>query len=220
MAEVSISILDVKEDDSIKTFYNLETAKPDYFHIDVMDGKFVKENNLEKMRDYTLKIHSMTMTPLDVHLMVEDPKNEFDYFIDQGADKITFHYEVYKSNDDILNDIKYLIQNHVKVGIAINPDTDIEKVYEILPYVHSVLIMTVFPGKGGQDIIEATIEKIRSLKNYCLENDLDLDIEADGGINDKNADKVVKAGANIIVSGSYILKSKEYISDVKILKNI
>lgn len=220
MAEVSISILDVKEDDSIKTFYNLETAKPDYFHIDVMDGKFVKENNLEKMRDYTLKIHSMTMTPLDVHLMVEDPKNEFDYFIDQGADKITFHYEVYKSNDDILNDIKYLIQNHVKVGIAINPDTDIEKVYEILPYVHSVLIMTVFPGKGGQDIIEATIEKIRSLKNYCLENDLDLDIEADGGINDKNADKVVKAGANIIVSGSYILKSKEYISAVKFLKNI
>lgn len=220
MAEVSISILDVKEDDSIKTFYNLETAKPDYFHIDVMDGKFVKENNLEKMRDYTLKIHSMTMTPLDVHLMVEDPKNEFDYFIDQGADKITFHYEVYKSNDEILNDIKYLIQNHVKVGIAINPDTDIEKVYEILPYVHSVLIMTVFPGKGGQDIIEATIEKIRSLKNYCLENDLDLDIEADGGINDKNADKVVKAGANIIVSGSYILKSKEYISAVKFLKNI
>lgn len=220
MAEVSISILDVKEDDSIKTFYNLETAKPDYFHIDVMDGKFVKENNLEKMRDYTLKIHSMTMTPLDVHLMVENPKNEFDYFIDQGADKITFHYEVYKSNDDILNDIKYLIQNHVKVGIAINPDTDIEKVYEILPYVHSVLIMTVFPGKGGQDIIEATIEKIRSLKNYCLENDLDLDIEADGGINDKNADKVVKAGANIIVSGSYILKSKEYISAVKFLKNI
>lgn len=220
MAEVSISILDVKEDDSIKTFYNLETAKPDYFHIDVMDGKFVKENNLEKMRDYTLKIHSMTMTPLDVHLMVEDPKNEFNYFIDQGADKITFHYEVYKSNDDILNDIKYLIQNHVKVGIAINPDTDIEKVYEILPYVHSVLIMTVFPGKGGQDIIEATIEKIRSLKNYCLENDLDLDIEADGGINDKNADKVVKAGANIIVSGSYILKSKEYISAVKFLKNI
>lgn len=220
MAEVSISILDVKEDDSIKTFYNLETAKPDYFHIDVMDGKFVKENNLEKMRDYTLKIHSMTMTPLDVHLMVENPKNEFDYFIDQGADKITFHYEVYKSNDDILNDIKYLIQNHVKVGIAINPDTDIEKVYEILPYVHSVLIMTVFPGKGGQDIIEATIEKIRSLKNYCLENDLDLDIEADGGINDKNADKVVKAGANIIVSGSYILKSKDYISAVKFLKNI
>lgn len=220
MAEVSISILDVKEDDSIKTFYNLETAKPDYFHIDVMDGKFVKENNLEKMRDYTLKIHSMTMTPLDVHLMVEEPKNEFDYFIDQGADKITFHYEVYKSNGDILNDIKYLIQNHVKVGIAINPDTDIEKVYEILPYVHSVLIMTVFPGKGGQDIIEATIEKIRSLKNYCLENDLDLDIEADGGINDKNADKVVKAGANIIVSGSYILKSKEYISAVKFLKNI
>ena len=90
-----------------------------------------------------------------------------------------------------IQSIKYLIQNHVKVGIAINPDTDIEKVYEILPYVHSVLIMTVFPGKGGQDIIEATIEKIRSLKNYCLENDLDLDIEADGGINDKNADKVV-----------------------------
>lgn len=220
MAEVSISILDVKEEDSIKTFYNLETAKPDYFHIDVMDGKFVEKNNLEKMKDYTLKIHSMTMTPLDVHLMVENPRNEFDYFIDQGADKITFHYEVYKDNDEILNDIRYLIQNHIKVGIAINPDTDIEKIYEILPYVHSVLIMTVFPGKGGQDIIEATMKKITNLKNYCLENDLDLDIEADGGINDKNADKVVEAGANIIVSGSYILKSKDYISAVKFLKNI
>ena len=102
MAEVAVSVLDIDEEDAVDYFYNIETAKIDYFHIDVMDGDFVEKNTVLKMRDYTLKIHNITMTPIDVHLMVENPKEHFDYFIDQGADRITFHIEACKDKDEVL----------------------------------------------------------------------------------------------------------------------
>lgn len=218
MAEVSISTLDVKEENAVNTFYNVETAKIDYFHIDAMDGKFVEKNNLEQMKDYALKIHTICMTPLDVHLMVENPREVIDDFLDQEPDRITFHLEVCRDKDDALSIIRYLIENGVKVGIAVSPDTDIEKLYEYLPYVHMVLIMTVIPGKGGQALIPETLEKVRKLKEYCDKNDLDIDIEVDGGINDVTGKEAVNAGANILVAGSYIWKAENYKDAVSKLK--
>ena len=106
MIQVAISVLDVNEDNSVKTFYNLETAKPDFFHIDVMDGIFVEKNTLNKMRDYALKLHNISMTPLDVHLMVEKPMDFLDYFIDQGADRISFHIEACKDEEEIIGILK------------------------------------------------------------------------------------------------------------------
>lgn len=218
MAEVSVSTLDVKEENSVNTFYNVETAKIDYFHIDVMDGKFVEKNNLEQMKDYALKIHTVCMTPLDVHLMVENPKEVIDDFIDQEPDRITFHLEACTDKDEVLDIVKYLIENGVKVGIAVNPDTDIQKVYEYLPYIHMVLVMTVIPGKGGQALIPETLDKVRNLKEYCDKNDLDIDIEVDGGITDITGKDAKEAGANILVAGSYIWKSEDYKSAVAKLK--
>lgn len=220
MAEVSVSVLDVEEENAINVFYNIETAKIDYFHIDVMDGEFVKKDNVLQMRDYTLKIKNISMTPIDVHLMVKNPKEHLDYFIDQEVNRITFHIEVCSDKEEIISIIKYLNENGIKVGIAVNPDTEIEKVYDILPYIHMVLIMSVVPGMGGQEFIPETAEKISKLKEYCNEKNIEIDIEVDGGINDETGKKVINAGANILVSGNYVLNADDYKEAINKLKNI
>ena len=216
MVEVSTSILSMKEKEESKTIMGLEIAKTDYFHIDVMDGKFVLKNTYEKMMEYSSYIKRISNLPLDVHLMVEDVRGAIDDFLSFEPNIITFHLEAIKNSDkekekeEILNIIKYIKENNCKVGIAIKPDTKIEEVYEFLPYIHMCLIMTVEPGKGGQELIETTIGKIKTLKKYIDENDIEIDIEVDGGINLATANKVKEAGANILVSGTAILMAKDY----------
>ena len=216
MVEVSTSILSMKEKEESKTIMGLEIAKTDYFHIDVMDGKFVLKNTYEKMMEYSSYIKRISNLPLDVHLMVEDVRGAIDDFLLFEPNIITFHLEAIKNSDkekkkeEILNIIKYIKENNCKVGIAIKPDTKIEEVYEFLPYIHMCLIMTVEPGKGGQELIETTISKIKTLKKYIDENDIEIDIEVDGGINLATANKVKEAGANILVSGTAILMAKDY----------
>ena len=216
MVEVSTSILSMKEKEESKTIMGLEIAKTDYFHIDVMDGKFVLKNTYDKMIEYSSYIKRISNLPLDVHLMVEDVRGAIDDFLSFEPNIITFHLEAIKNSDkekkkeEILNIIKYIKENNCKVGIAIKPDTKIEEVYEFLPYIHMCLIMTVEPGKGGQELIETTIDKIKTLKNYIDENNIEIDIEVDGGINLATANKVKEAGANILVSGTAILMAKDY----------
>ena len=216
MVEVSTSILSMKEKEESKTIMELEIAKTDYFHIDVMDGKFVSKNTYEKMIEYSSYIKRISNLPLDVHLMVEDVRGAIDDFLSFEPNIITFHLEAIKNEDkekgkaEILDIIRYIKENNCKVGIAIKPDTKIEDVYEFLPYIHMCLIMTVEPGKGGQELIEATIDKIKTLKKYIDENNIEIDIEVDGGINLATADKVKEAGANILVSGTAILMAKDY----------
>lgn len=208
--EISISTLDIDEENAVSTFYNVETAKIDYFHIDAMDGKFVKNNNMKKMKDYALKINTICMTPLDVHLMVENPKEVIEDFVDYNPDRITFHLEACTDKEEVMEIIKRLSDEGIKAGIAISLDTSVQKVYEFLPYIHMVLVMTVVPGLGGQALIPETLDKVSELKKYCDENDFDIDIEVDGGITDSTANKAVEAGANILVVGSYVWKSDDY----------
>ena len=106
-----------------------------------------------------------------------------------------------------INKIK---ENHCKVGISVKPETNIENIYEFLPYIHMVLVMTVEPGKGGQTLLNDMVNKISTLKKHIEENNIEIDIEADGGINLKTAESVKKAGANILVSGTAILIAKDY----------
>lgn len=218
MAEIAVSVLDVEEENAVSYFYNIETAKIDYFHIDVMDGKFVEKNNVDQMKDYALKIHNISMTPIDVHLMVENPREYFDDFIDQGADRISFHIEACKDKDEAMSNIKYLVANGVKASIAINPDTTIEMLYDFLPYIHMVLIMSVVPGKGGQKFIPGTDKKICELRKYCDDNNIDIDIEVDGGINNMTCRDAISSGATILVAGNYILSSDNYSKAVRDLK--
>ena len=218
MTEVALSLLDVDEENSLNVFYNIETAKIDYFHVDLMDGEFVEGENILKMRDFALKIHSISRTPMAVHLMVQRPMDYIDEFCDLGADRIIFHIETCTDKEEVLDIIRYIVESGKKVGIAVNLTTDIERVYEFLPFIHLVLVMSVKPGKGGQTFNKQALEKIKKLKEYCYENDLDLDIEVDGGINDITGKDAVESGANILVSGSYILKSDNYKEAVNKLK--
>jgi len=207
MIEIATSVLNVKEE-ATKCFYDLEVAGTDYFHIDVMDGRFVNNNTEEIMLDYATTLSHITSIGLDVHLMCQDIEKYVDEYIMLEPDSITFHIEVIKNHAqamEIINDIK---SNNVKVGIALNPKTDIKDVLEYLPYIHKVLVMTVEPGLGGQKLIEDTIEKIKNLKKYIEERTLDTIIEADGGINNSNIEVLVKAGLDIAVSGAYIVNAE------------
>ena len=219
MVEISTSILSVDEETYIKTFYDLEFAKTDYFHVDVMDGKFVDNNTSAKMLKYANDIKHISNTPLDVHLMVEDVKQYLEDYIPLEPRIITFHIEAIKDEEEIRKLIKYIKQNNIKVGLAISPKTDIEKVYKFLEEIHLVLVMSVEPGYGGQKLIPETLEKAKKLKQHCEENNIEIDIEMDGGIYISNCEQVKEAGVNIIVAGSAILHAEEgYEKAIKELK--
>ena len=218
MVEISTSILNIKKEGAIKTLYNLETAKTDYFHIDVMDGNFVENNTNDTMLEYCEYLNSITNVPLDVHLMVADVEEYIKSYLVFEPNTITVHYEAAENIDELKKWVKLIKDSHCKAGVSIKPNTPVEETYEILPYVHTVLIMTVEPGKGGQKLIPETIEKIRKLKKHIEENGLELDIEADGGINLDNVKKIIEAGCNIIVAGTAITNSNNYAETIQKLK--
>ena len=219
MVEVSTSILSMQQGDEAETILKLEKSKTDYFHIDVMDGKFVEKNTFDKMREYSEYIKRISNLPLDVHLMVEDVETAISVFETIQPNIITFHLEACKDENEVIQTIKRIKESNIKVGIAIKPNTKIEEVYKYIPYVHMVLVMTVEPGKGGQTMITDMLEKISKLKTYIEENEYDIDIEADGGINLATAERVKKAGANILVSGTAILQAVDYKTIIDELKN-
>lgn len=219
MVEVSTSILSLKKGEESKTFFELEAAKTDYFHIDVMDGKFVEKDTYEKMLEYSDYIKRISNLPLDVHLMVENVKTAIDDFLAVEPNIITFHLEACKDKNEVHEIIKYIKENNCKVGISIKPNTPIEEVYEFLPYIHMCLVMTVEPGKGGQTLLTDMLNKIEKLKKHIKENNLEVDIEADGGINLKTAPDVKNAGANILVAGTAILMANDYKVIIDELKN-
>lgn len=200
------------------TFYNLEVAKTDYFHIDVMDGEFVKNDTIELMGEYAGQIKQISNLPLDVHLMVKDVRAFINAYIPYFPNTITFHLEACKDKEEVLALIKLIKENNIKVGLSIKPNTKTEEIYEYLPYLHSVLIMTVEPGYGGQELIPETIEKVTSLKEYIENNNIEIDIEVDGGINLNNVEKLKQAGANIIVAGTAIINSKDYKKAIEEIK--
>ena len=218
MVEVSTSLLNVEKENAIATIYNLEVAKTNYFHIDVMDGKFVEKDTTEKMHEYCSNIKQISNIPLDVHLMVEDVKAYIDSFIPYEPNIITFHLEACKDKKEVLDLIKYIKENNIKVGLSIKPNTKVEEIVEYLPLIHLVLVMTVEPGYGGQKLIPETIEKVKELKEYIDRNNIDIDIEVDGGINLENKEELKEAGANIIVAGSAIVNSKDFNETIAKLK--
>lgn len=218
MAEVSTSILGVDKEEIIQTIYNLEISKTDYFHIDVMDGEFVENNTNSKMLEFCEYINSVSNVPLDVHLMVKDIKNYIDSYSIFYPNLITFHYEACQKDDEVYEVINYIKEKGKRVGISVKPNTSVEKIIKFLPFIHVVLIMTVEPGKGAQKLIENTLEKISYLKKYIEEKKLEVEIEADGGINLENVEKIKQLGCDIIVSGTAIIKSKDYAQTINRMK--
>ena len=219
MVEVSASILNMDNENAIKNLYELETALIDYFHIDVMDGKFVKDNTTEKMIEYSEYISSISSLPLDIHLMVEDVEQYIKSFSVFEPNLITFHIEARKNKEEMFELIKLVKESNSRVGLAIKPNTRIEEIYNYLPYIHSVLIMTVEPGLGGQELIPETIEKISRMKKYLEQEKLEVDIQADGGINLQNIDLLKQAGVSNVVVGNALMKTKDKKDMINKLKN-
>ncbi len=210
MVEISTSILSVKKGEESKTFFALEAAKTDYFHIDVMDGKFVEKDTYQTMIEYASYIRRISNAPLDVHLMVQDIKQAVDDFCAVQPNIITFHLEACKDEEEVWKTIEYIKKNNCKVGISVKPNTNIEEIYKYLPYIHMCLVMTVEPGKGGQTYLSEMTQKVKTLKEYIDNNQIEIDIEVDGGINLRTAPEVKQAGANILVAGTAILNAVDY----------
>ncbi len=216
--EISTSILSVKKENAIQTFYNLEVAKTDYFHIDVMDGKFVEQNTTENMLEYATTIKHISNIPLDIHLMVKKPIEQIKKYIPLNPTYITIHYESFKNEKELEDTLLYIKQNGCRAGISIKPNTPVEKIYSYLGKISLILVMTVEPGYGGQELITNTISKIDKLSNYIKENKLNCYIEADGGINLNNINQLKSSGLDIAVVGSAIINSnhmKETIAKMK-----
>ena len=169
----------------------------DYFHVDVMDGHFVP--NLSFGVPVVKGLKKFTDVPLDVHLMIDNPSKYIEPFINAGSDIVTVHVEV---EDDIMCCLKKIKEMGAKSGLALNPDTDPAKLMPYLEYTDMVLQMTVFPGFGGQSMVEEAIKNISVIRSMIG----DKDLEVDGGITAENVDVLVKEGANVIVSGSGIFK--------------
>ena len=219
MVEVSASILNlIGNEDVTHEFYDLEVSKTDYFHIDVMDGRFVEKDTAKEMKEFSLTLSHITNIGLDIHLMVENIEEFIDEYIELEPEYISFHEEASKTRERTMELIQTIKENGIKAGIAINPATPIKNIKEFLPYLHLVIVMTVVAGKGGQKFMPENLEKIKELRKYIDENELNVIIEADGGINFETAKLVKEAGADIVVSGNFLLNSENKKETIKKLK--
>ena len=216
--EISTSLLNVNEEKIVKTIYDLEVAHTDYFHIDVMDGRFVENDTSEKMRKFAEYLNQITNIPMDVHLMVTNIKEYIDSYLIFNPHIITFHYEACKNKEEVEKYISYIKENNCKVGLAIKPNTKIEEIKEFLPKLNLLLIMSVEPGKGGQVFIPQTISKIKEATVVIEELNLETEIEVHGGINLENSKKLKEEGTNIAVAGTAIIGSKDYKYTIKNMK--
>ena len=171
----------------------------DVIHLDVMDGNFVPNITFGPL--VVKAIRSVTSLPLDVHLMIAHPAEYVEDFVKAGADWISFHAEVTRHPGEILGSIR---SHGKRAGVVINPQTPAERLFEYLDLVDFVLVMTVIPGFGGQQIIPEALEKVGALKAEAARQGLNLEVEVDGGVKTENLDIVLAAGTDIVVVGSSI----------------
>jgi len=214
--KISPSILSADFSKLGSEIQNLEKAKADLIHIDVMDGHFVP--NITIGPEVINKLRKYTSLPFDVHLMISPVHNFIKNFAEAGADIITIHPE---ATNDLESSIKKIKSYNKKVGISLNPETPLDKLNNVLDKIDLVLIMSVNPGFGGQKFIENTLNKIKKLRLKIDQLKLKVEIEVDGGINFENSKSIIKAGADILVSGTTIFKSNEgnIKKNIEILKN-
>lgn len=191
----------------------VENAGCEYLHIDVMDGHFVPNITLGPAIVKSLR-KDVDMV-FDAHLMIENPDQYVKDFVDAGCDLIVVHQEACRHLHRTIQNVK---SHGIKVGVALNPATPIETIKHVLQDIDMVLIMTVNPGFGGQSFIESMVPKIQELKGLIDSQNLNVDIQVDGGIKPENVAKVVKAGANVIVAGSAIFNSDDIKSTVDLFR--
>lgn len=205
---LSADLLNIKSE-----IEKLEKNGVDMLHFDVMDGIFV--NNITYGLPVLEQVRKATDMTLDVHLMIADPAKYVERFAKAGADIISFHSE---SQSDTLATIRAIKSAGVKAAVAIKPNTPAESIYEFLPELDMLLVMTVEPGFGGQSFISSTVDKVRLIRQKIEELHIDCDVQVDGGINYETAPVAREAGANVLVSGSCLFKAEDMSEAVKKIK--
>ena len=181
----------------------LNRSQADWLHLDIMDGHFVP--NITFGMPIVSQIKKIAKKPLDVHLMIETPEKYIVDFCKAGADILTVHIE---GSTHLHRTVKLIKENGAKAGVAINPHTSVNQVFDILEELDLVLIMSVNPGFGGQKFIERSYEKIRLVKSEINSRKLNVLIEVDGGVDNTNASKLANSGVDVLVSGNYVFKSE------------
>ena len=199
-----------------ETIKKLEACGADLIHCDVMDGSFVEPITFGGQM--IKNIRPITKLPLDAHLMIEHPKTQIKFFAEAGADIITVHYKACKKiSDTYLEETLRLIKSYgVKCGAVVNPDVPVENIFPVFPLCDMVLLMSVYPGYGGQKFIPEVMEKIKKARQYATSIGCpDLDIEIDGGVTVQNAKDIRDAGANVLVAGSTVFNSQDWTDVIK-----
>tara|TARA_B110000881_G_C18366018_1_gene408801 strand:- start:53 stop:712 length:660 start_codon:yes stop_codon:yes gene_type:complete len=202
--KISPSILSADFSKLGSEIQSLEKAGANLIHIDVMDGHFVP--NITIGPEVISKLRKYTILPFDVHLMISPVNNFIKSFAEAGADIITIHPE---ATNNLLDSIKKIKTYKKKVGVSLNPETSVDEVLPILNLIDVVLVMSVNPGFGGQKFIEKTLEKVKILRKEIDSKSFKTQIEIDGGINFTNAKMAIKAGVDILVSGTTIFKENQ-----------
>mgnify|MGYP006097933387 CR=1 FL=1 len=200
MRNISPSLLSADFTKLAEHIKEVESAGVSRLHLDVMDGHFVP--NLTFGPFIIKQIKEVTTLHLETHLMITEPNRYFDDYIKAGSDTLIFHFE---ASNTIKDDLKYIQSQKIKSGLAINPDTNIEVVIEYLDYIDYILIMSVFPGFGGQSFIESTLNKMRSLSEICIGKSILIGV--DGGVNLSTIDRVYDHGADVTIVGSGLFKA-------------
>lgn len=192
----------------------IEIAGADLVHCDVMDGVFVPNITfgIKMVKD----IKPLTSLPLDVHLMITEPERYLKQFIDAGADYLTVHYEACKKDvKTVLDEIRNL---GAKSAVSIKPDTSVEVLKDLIPHADMILLMSVYPGFGGQKFIESSLEKLEIISKMIKESGCDVLLEVDGGVTETNASAIKKAGANVLVAGSTVFNAQDKKEAIKNLR--
>lgn len=214
--KLSVSILDA---DLAHLEDEIRKVEPyaDFLQIDVMDGHFVQ--NISFGIPIVKTIKKITSTPLEAHLMIQQPEKYIKNFVDAGSDCVIIHYESETSTDilDILRNIK---EYKARTGLAINPDTPVKKIINFLKNIDLLLLMSVFPGFGGQKFIKETYKKIKDIKKIIKSHNYKVEVEVDGGVGLNNASKLLKSGVDILVVGSAIYKANNINEAVKAFSSI
>ena len=190
----------------------------DFLHCDIMNENFVGKNTY----DYNVikTINSSSAIMLDCHLMVNEPANDVSKYINAGANIVTLHYEAFKDKNQLAEVLKYIKKCSVLAGISLKPATPFKEIRAFAYNADVVLIMGVEPGTSGQETEEEMYDKVAEINRFKTDNNLNFKIEFDGGVNDKNAQKLRDLGVDILVSGSFVYNSKDRLKAIKILKGI
>ena len=213
---VSVSLDPVKEHQKKIEYAKTLQGYADLIHCDVMDGKFVERTTFDE--NLVRNINANCLTMLDVHLMCQEPLALIEGYLQAGSNIITLHYEAFEDKNDIMEAFKMIKKGKALVGLSLKPDTKVKDIKMYLHDVDVVLVMSVEPGLSGQKFMTETLKKIEELDFIRKQNDFKYKIEVDGGIDNETAKACVEAGADILVSGSYIFNAKSQKEAINSLK--